>query len=212
MPLKKISANASFPTPIFWFQVPDAAQLNADLVKDTMAIRATSKGMRRSNQNGWHSDTDLFRRPEASFKSLTRSIGEAVYTVTQKVAPKFELKDRQVISEGWVNVSDTGAYNTPHRHPGFVWSGCYYVQLPDKPRGRSGQIEFIDPRARDAGQTLGDCEAFASKMQYQPVAGTLVVFPSYLLHWVYPNEEAGERISIAFNVRFGGLKKPAVQP
>jgi len=206
MPLKKISASASFPTPIFWFLVPEAEQLNADLVKDTLAMRATSKGVRRSNQNGWHSETDLFQRPEASFKSLTRSIGEAVVGVTKKLAPKFELEGRQMVSEGWVNVNDKGAYNTPHRHPGFVWSGCYYVQVPANPSGRSGQIEFMDPRARDAGMTLGDCETFCTKIQHRPRAGMLVLFPSYLLHWVYPNEEAEERISIAFNVRFGGLK------
>lgn len=209
MPLEKISASASFPTPVFWFRVPEAEQLNAVLVKDAHAMRSASEGLTRSNQNGWHSQTDLFQRPEASFRSLTRSIREAVYTVTQKVAPKFELEGRQVLSEGWININEKGAYNTPHRHAGFLWSGCYYVQVPANPSGRSGQIEFIDPRARDATQTLGDCEAFCGKIQHRPQAGMLVIFPSYLLHWVYPNEESEERISIAFNVRFGQLKNAA---
>ena len=207
MPLEKISATASFATPIFWFRVPDAVQLNAALVKDALAMRAVSEGLTRSNQNGWHSETDLFRRREASFKSLTRSIAEALLSVTQKVAPKYEMKGRQVLTDGWVNINDRGAYNTPHRHPGFTWSGSYYVQVPENPSGRSGVIEFIDPRGHDSMQTLGDCEAFASKLQHRPQAGMLVIFPSYLLHWVYPNEESGQRISIAFNARFGALKK-----
>ena len=211
MPLEKVNASASFPTPIFWFRVPEAEQLNAALIKDAHAMRAVSEGLKRSNQNGWHSEADLFRRPEDSFKSLTRSIKEAVVTVTKKVAPKFELKGRQVSSEGWVNINEKGAYNTPHIHPGFTWSGCYYVRVPAKPSGRSGLIEFIDPRARDTTQSLGDCEAFSSKIQQRPQAGMLVLFPSYLMHWVYPNEEAEERISIAFNTRFGLIQKAAGQ-
>ena len=208
MPLEKISASPSFSTPIFWFRVPDADRLNAALVKDALAMQAVSKGLTRSNQNGWHSETDLFRRPEPSFKSLTLSIGEAILSVTQTVAPKYEMKGRQVVADGWVNINDTGAYNTPHRHTGFTWSGSYYVQVPANPSGRSGVIEFIDPRGHDLVQTLGDCEAFASKLQNRPQAGMLVIFPSYLMHWVYPNEEAEQRISIAFNAHFGAVKKP----
>jgi uncharacterized protein (TIGR02466 family) len=210
MPLEKISATASFPTPIFWFRVPDAAALNTDLVKDAQAMRVASEGMKRSNQKGWHSETDLFRRPEASFKCLIRSIGEALHSVTKSVAPKFAMEGRQMATEGWVNISDKGAYNTPHRHPGFTWSGCYYVQVPENPQGRSGLIEFIDPRGGDGRQTLDDCDAFSSKIQQRPQAGMLVIFPSYLVHWVYPNEEAEQRISIAFNARFGAVKKPGV--
>jgi len=30
----------------------------------------------------------------------------------------------------------------------------------------------------------------------------MVIFPAYLTHWVYPNELAGERVSVAFNARF----------
>ena len=26
-----------------------------------------------------------------------------------------------------------------------------------------------------------------------------MIFPSYLVHWVYPNEAGGERVTIAFN-------------
>ena len=212
MPLEKLSATASFPTPIFWFRVPDADRLNAALVNDALAMRAVSEGLTRSNQKGWHSETDLFRRPETSFKSLTRSIGEGLFSVTQKVAPKFEMEGRQMVSDGWVNINDTGAYNTPHRHPGFTWSGCYYVQVPENPSGRSGVIEFIDPRGQDSMQTLGDCEAFTSKLQHRAQAGMLVIFPSYLMHWVYPNEEVEQRISIAFNARFGAVKKSGTLP
>jgi hypothetical protein len=33
----------------------------------------------------------------------------------------------------------------------------------------------------------------------------LLMFPSYLRHWVYPNESDQDRVTIAFNVRFARL-------
>jgi hypothetical protein len=49
---------------------------------------------------------------------------------------------------------------------------------------------------------------FAPKIRKRPQAGTLLVFPSYLRHWVYPNEQDDLRISIAFNAKFR-MKDPA---
>ena len=37
---------------------------------------------------------------------------------------------------------------------------------------------------------------------YQPVEGKVVVFPSYLMHYVDPNPEENIRISLAFNVKY----------
>jgi len=35
------------------------------------------------------------------------------------------------------------------------------------------------------------------------------VFPSYLTHWVQPNEEAFDRITVAFNIRYLKHSDPA---
>jgi hypothetical protein len=34
-----------------------------------------------------------------------------------------------------------------------------------------------------------------------PIEGQMLIFPSTMPHWVLPNDENDERISIAFNVR-----------
>ena len=40
----------------------------------------------------------------------------------------------------------------------------------------------------------------------------MIIFPSYLRHWVYPNEEESERVSIAFNIRYSSAAQYPPQP
>lgn len=198
-----------FATPVFTFQVAEADKLNAALIQDIKALQAASSGLQRSNQNGWHSDYDFFKREEVSFKRLAYELMGGVKAATQKIAPEFNLDKVGTQVEGWINVNSQGAFNSPHDHPGFVWSGCYYVQVPESLKGRSGMIEFLDPRTNIAASGLPNTAAFATKVQHKPRAGMFFIFPSYLMHWVYPNEELEDRISIAFNVRFVQHRKEA---
>ncbi len=207
--LKLIDEKPAFPSPILWFEVPGAAALNEALIADTKAIRADSDGINRSNYNGWHSKNDLFTRPEASFKQLTAFIHKATMAMTQKVAPDYDIRNRRTRYIGWINVNSEGAFNQPHRHPGCHWSGCYYVSVPETSEGRSGEIEFLDPRVRENMSPFGSADYSAVRLRYKPVAGALVVFPSYLMHWVYPNHEQEERVSIAFNATLLDQAKPA---
>lgn len=202
-PPNMLTAEPLFASPIFSFEVPGAEALNQALMRDIEAYRRNSEGMNRSNQHGWHSPTDFFRRQEASFQALARQINSAVAMATKQVSPKLDLSKRVYKMQGWINVNPPGAYNTPHAHPEYEWSGSYYVKVPETPPGsRSGNIEFLDPRnGVPQMEGLGSGH-FVPKVRKVPTAGTLLVFPSYLRHWVYPNEQNEVRISIAFNTKF----------
>jgi len=43
---------------------------------------------------------------------------------------------------------------------------------------------------------------FSPKRTLTPKDGMILIFPSYLRHWVYPNDEDENRISMAFNFKF----------
>lgn len=195
-----------FYSPLLVFQLPDAAALNQRLLAEAAAMRAASPGLERSNQNGWHSNDDFFERTEPGCVELRSHMVEAVRQATLRVAPKFDFSAMGMQAEGWINVNEQGGYNTPHDHPGWVWSGCYYVRVPAISPGdgseRSGAIEFLDMRTNVRVLTVEDATCFMSKFTLQPSDGMLVLFPSYLRHWVYPNEQSAERVSIAFNARF----------
>jgi uncharacterized protein (TIGR02466 family) len=198
--------DALFPTPLVTIRVAGAEELNALLVDEIAAIRRSSAGVQRSNQGGWHSEDDLFRRPEPGMLRLRGHLIEAVRQATLAIAPAFDPARHAVTCEGWINVNGQHAFNAPHDHPGWAWSGSYYVVVPplEPPPAspRSGAFEVFDPRVNVRAVSVDEADCFRPKFTISPVAGTAVLFPSWLKHWVYPNESPHERISIAFNARF----------
>lgn len=201
MQLHRHSTTMAFPTPIIAYQLNPCDELNASLEKDIGVLRRHSDGLRRSNVQGWHSAKDLFRRQEESFVRLCKAIRSAALDCTQRLIPGFTLETQLMTCEGWININGRGGMNRPHKHPGSFWSGCYYVAVPRSDDKRSGALQFQDPRARD-GFNLANSTVFGSELRFNPRAGAMVFFPSYAPHWVYPNQEDDERISIAFNVAF----------
>jgi hypothetical protein len=73
-------------------------------------------------------------------------------------------------------------------------------------------IEFIDPRTGVRAVSVEGANCFASKVAVSPDPGMLIMFPSFLRHWVYPNEQDADRISVAFNVRFAARRIPTAPP
>jgi uncharacterized protein (TIGR02466 family) len=197
-----------FPTPLLTFIVEDADALNRELLKEIGQRRSQEQGTKRSNREGWHSAYDLFLRKEKAQVRLAGMIRAAVEEATRKLAPHADLSPLQMECEGWINVNPTGGYNTPHDHPGNLWSGTYYVRAPaDRDEnGSSGKIEFIDSRSGIADNFV-KAPFTASKCSVRPKPGMLLLFPANLLHWVHPNQAAEDRVTIAFNARF--IRRPA---
>ncbi|MBL8536350.1 MAG: tetratricopeptide repeat protein [Hyphomonadaceae bacterium] len=84
-------------------------------------------------------------------------------------------------------------YHINHLHPAGWISSAYYVQVPDvveTGEGRQGWIKFGEPRWPTPGCT-------AEKI-VRPVAGRLVLFPSYMWHGTIPFS-AGERMTAPFD-------------
>ena len=90
----------------------------------------------------------------------------------------------------------------PHSIPNSFRPGTYYVQISEGDDKESGFLEFADPRSIDMNNRLPNSPFFLDYLKFKPTAGRLVIFPSYLLHWVSPNQDPQDRISIAFNARF----------
>lgn len=201
MVLKQVLAQDLFPSPLRGFEIPDSQQLNEALLAAIEERRKSEPGVKISNEFGWHSKNDLFVRPEQPFRVLASHITNALLGLIKQTAPGFDLSIHDVEGEGWVNVNGKGAFNTPHAHGNYLWSGCYYVQTPPVSSQRSGMLEFIDPRHVNGISSELLPPVFSSKFQVRPRSGLLLIFPSYLLHWVYPNQEDDQRVSIAFNAK-----------
>ena len=159
----------------------------------------------RSHIGGFHSSGNILFQNIPALISLRKKVFEKLAAIDAHFYNKKYSYARTTI-ESWANVNRFGAYNSIHSHPNSRWSGVYYVTSNPEAsleHPLSGRFEFIDPRPAQSVAYFGE-NAVDKKYLINPVAGQLLIFPSWLQHQVHPNFDNQPRISIAFNV--AGLK------
>lgn len=132
--------------------------------------------------------------------------------------------------ECWVNISRDGSWNRLHTHEGSAWSGVYYVQTPLtkdsakttnsyngggrlvlKPTPHPVEDTYqLDHHEKARLRSYHPCDKYnwvdeTGYLDIEPVAGNMIIFPSFLHHCVLPSSMTGgdvDRISIAFNVNW----------
>lgn len=191
-----------FSTPVFRFHFPEHADLNRALLEEGSKMRAQSDGVKKSNRGGWHSKGNLFEQDAPCIKFLRMMAEDAVLRSSLKIGAKADFAALRLKLFAWMNANPAGGYNAPHTHPGAQWSGVYYISQPDVEEGNSGMIEFLDPRSDLPNWRILEAPAFKPKKKFRPMPGDMILFPSYLVHWVYPNEADQERVTVAFNATF----------
>ncbi len=197
------TSSAAFATYIDGYAVADHEALNAQLLDAIAEWRGAESGEESSNVLGWHSSRSLFTRPEPAFQVLRRHIVRGLVTSMRRYWPDFDPTRHKTVLNGWVNVNQQHALNAPHDHGGAHLSGTYYVSVPKQSDAQSGVLEFLNPAASSARLPNGRFMA-KPKFVVRPEAGRMVIFPAHLVHWVYPNLEEEDRVSIAFNLRVIG--------
>lgn len=188
-----------FPTLIGRMRIPDAAEMNRGLRELIVAEQQKYSSIGRSNVGGWHSRTDFLHRNEPEVASLTNWITWAVKQMVDATAGVGAFKGSVSLS-AWAAICRAGAYHAPHSHPDSAWSGAYYVDAgaPCVDRPLSGVLEFLDPRpAAEAVTAPGD--PYGEPVRVRPETGLLVIFPSWMSHWVHPYEGQAPRIAVSFN-------------
>jgi uncharacterized protein (TIGR02466 family) len=197
-----------FPTPVASVDTPDAEARNEELRTLILERRRTAPTIQASNDGGWHSDRDLLSWGGARAAEVVTMARAVANHMTRDRAGREVQPDWIVTS--WANVNGPGDSNICHYHPGWFWSGTYYVDddgvLTDHSVG--GDFEMLDPRG-SAPAMVAPTLAYAgegglaagSTEWIRPRAGLLVLFPSWLHHQVRAYRGTRERISIAFNLR-----------
>src|SRR5262245_55926013 len=199
----ELEVTQAFPTVIGRLRVPDAGAMNQDLRALILSEEDRQVSLGRSNIGGWHSRPDFLNRPEPSVAALTTWVTWAVSRMVDATAGPGTFKGT-LSASAWATICRAGAYHAPHSHPDSAWSGVYYVDagLPDPDHPLSGVLEFLDPRAGvEAVTAPGD--PYGEPIRVRPEAGLLVVFPSWLYHWVHPYAGQSPRIAVSFNATLG---------
>lgn len=106
---------------------------------------------------------------------------------------------KPVIASIWTIRQTTGDYQEMHSHPVGNLSGNIYISAPELQEGSpasDGQILFRMPHTRDVSKFI-----MQDTWKYTPDPGTVIMFPSYLPHTVYPWKGIGHRTVLAFDAR-----------
>lgn len=196
-----------FPTVVLTRMYHDVGALNAALaalireVRDTVPNAAPGS----STRGGYQTDTNFLYRQDPPVKSLQAMLYQAVQVyLPQLFQSDLAQAPKSVEARlwGWAVIMRAGDFNSPHVHPDAHVSGVYYPDVPSQDSATEpedgGRLTFYDPRP---GATMHPLKGHQTVQTFTPTAGSLVIFPSYLMHGVDPFRGPGERISIAFNAR-----------
>jgi uncharacterized protein (TIGR02466 family) len=198
-----------FTTPILREATALTPEQREEACRYFLELRSASAGEQKSNRGGWHSDGNLFAANYRQLPALREVVTKALFTYIGDV---FGFRGEiQLALTGWTVINGPGAYNVPHNHAANLLSGALYLAVP--PGMKGGSIVFQDPRLNlNAHETEGmrrqkvRAPWMNTSISVLPVAGEILIFPSWLNHWVEPYESDDPkslRIVLSFNTTVG---------
>ena len=211
----KCTVHPLFAVPLVESVAPNADALNAMLRRRFLEMEAEGERHRDSVRRDtlhsvFESNFLLHMRPEPEIKTLCRFMD---VSLRQFIAGISGLDARQATQlpmqyHTWFHVTRRGGYQGTHNHPNASWSGIYCVDPGDPPSSpedrNSGAVRFQDPRAgsnmyRDPTNSGMHIPYQLGSWQLHHEPGRLIIFPSYLLHEIFPYNGERPRIVVAFN-------------
>ena len=95
------------------------------------------------------------------------------------------------MTDAWVVCYDKGDHQTVHNHRGWGFSGIIYVEFDPKVHTPSC---FVAPWQNPREDTTS--LAYPTNVK----EGTMIIFPSYTLHFVHPNQTRKRRTVLSFDL------------
>jgi uncharacterized protein (TIGR02466 family) len=189
-----------FPTPFLRAPGTLSARLVEGLVQHFSGLAQSA-----NKASGNLSHTEILRPGDSPL------FVEAATLITPKIVDMGALMFGQrlswAIKEMWVNVLDAGGLQAMHNHANSFVSGVVYL-TPTHPASQTvfmksaGATEFVFKHEHaDTTPTPFNADRWVGPA---PAPGDLVLFPSYMMHAVPPNQ-GGRRITLSFNAIPGGL-------
>lgn len=176
-------------------------EVTARLVAESVSVPSIS----RSNVGGWHSQTDIALRPDASFRALIQYIVMRVRETMDRLAKESDqgLPAMRMGVHAWAMVMRNGDYTIPHDHANAHWSTVYYPDAGDADEAihpDSGLLALVDPR--HGGLPIPGLDLLGKTFTARPSTGRLLVFPGWVLHYVNAYRGTRPRVAVSCNVTF----------
>lgn len=168
-----------------------------DSMKEDILKRTDTNKQENSGQDEESGDLQL--RPK--YKALANAVKDGTKYVLNNLLYEY---DDFAITGMWSTVLTQRSIHRPHTHSNNLLSGVYYVQSD---KDANARIHFYDPRpqADVITPTLKKLTRENSHVWFWPsFVNRMIIFPSWLQHYVEPNPSETPRISIAFNMQLKG--------
>ena len=189
--------NPIFPIMLHSFEIKEFEKNKDNLIKYIYDEKEKDPvGVQATNIGGWHSK-DL--KKEGLLLDLLVQGIVGYFAPTNMVNKNAKMS----ISNIWANINGHNNLNLPHNHPRADLSGVWWIKVPPD----SGNIIFNSPSFFEEFPLY---EFYSDEVKNQlnfhptyyitPGEGQVVVFPSFLTHWVEPNKSQEDRISVSFNI------------
>lgn len=149
--------------------------------------------------------TTFFNNQSLDHIQGIKELKEAIYGIACAFGRelKFECNYEKSAIQLWVNVMRKGNYHPPHNHARSIFSGTFYVDTDES----MSPIVFVNPtkdyRFHEPMIRPQDVGPFTSEtMMMKPEKGSLLMWPSWLYHFVPEMNVEGPRVSLSFSVDF----------
>ena len=145
----------------------------------------------------WQTGPDLDKTEP--FKWFANDVSKEVF---KSIDAMDYIADTIEITSMWGNVLKPGETHHPHSHSNNFLSGVFYIDADN-----TSGITFQDPRP-GANVILprkkNDHIDNANLLNYKSKTNRIIIFPSWLVHWVPTNKSTKDRISISWNIQIKG--------
>ena len=113
------------------------------------------------------------------------------------------------VDDAWANIYHNGDYCMPHSHLRSAASVVYFLSLGDEDpeHPMSGRFCIGDPRLRACCQMEEGRMTHSMAPDIRP--GSMIIFPSQVVHFVNPYTGHTPRITLAWNVTLSALEGSA---
>jgi len=194
----RVVFNGLWPTLLIKRRLPGCEEQNAAL-----EAYIAEQEAREADFTARYQEQNFFAADRAAVRWLEEQVNQTARAFLRQVGV-----DRPLSWEifCWYNINRYGDHHAPHTHPRSYLSGTYYLRVPpplagvDDPHAQPACISLYDPRTGANMITAGTEYDARPAHTLRPEAGTLLMWPSPVQHYVHPNLSQEQRITISFNL------------
>jgi len=135
----------------------------------------------------------LIEENDGLFSEVVKHLSKATDDFFKEV---FGVTNVKYIIESFYLTHKQGGNVKYHNHPGSSLTGILYLNVP------SGDLVLVDPRTNANRGIMREIinTGHFSPVVLTPEAGEIIMFPSYVHHYAFPNVYQEPRIVLPFDV------------